>query len=88
MISNRMSGLALAAGLMIGAAGTVTAAGPRGAVPQLAGIITDLGHNATALTYWMDEADGFHVVTTIDTVVGDVAVSERRAGTPSCASPR
>ena len=77
MNSNRISGLALAASLMIGVAGSANAAGPHGAVPQLAGITTDLGHNASALTYWVDEADGFHVVTTIDTVVGSEGVPEQ-----------
>ncbi len=77
MISNRIPGLALAAALMAGVAGSANAAEPRGAVPQLAGISTDLGHNASALTYWVDEADGFHVVTTIDTVVGSGAVPEQ-----------
>ena len=29
-----------------------------------------LGDNASALTYWVDRADGRHVVTTVDTVIG------------------
>jgi hypothetical protein len=29
----------------------------------------DLGGGASALTYWVDQADGRHVVTTVDTVV-------------------
>lgn len=71
----RTLGLAFIAALAVGASGMATAAEPRGAVPQLAGIATDLGHNTSALTYWVDEADGAHVVTTIDTVTGNGAAS-------------
>lgn len=68
---------AFAAALAVGAAGYANAAEPRGAVPQLAGIATDLGHNTSALTYWLDEAGGAQFVTTIDTVTGSgVASSE------------
>ena len=62
------SGLALAALLVVG---TASADEPSHALPQLAGISTDLGRNASALTYWVDEADGIHVVTTIDTALAD-----------------
>lgn len=64
------SGFALAALL---ATGSAHAAGTRQALPQAASITTDLGNNATAETYWVDEADGIHVVTTIGTVDGDTA---------------
>jgi hypothetical protein len=40
----------------------------------MASVTTNLGNNVSAFTYWVDEADGFHVVTTIDTVVGGEAV--------------
>jgi hypothetical protein len=77
MISNRLSRLALTAALMIGVAGAANAAEPNHPQPQSAGITTDLGHNASALTYWVDEADGFHVVTTIDTAAGDETAPEQ-----------
>lgn len=73
---NRIHGLALAAALVTSIAGSAGAAEPHGALPQLAGVTTDLGRNASALTYWVDEADGFHVVTTIDTIVGGGALPE------------
>ncbi len=69
----RTLALAFIAALTVGASGSANATEPRGQVPQLAGIATDLGHNTSALTYWVDEADGAHVVTTIDTVTGDEA---------------
>ena len=38
-------------------------------------VVTELGPNASATTYWVAESDGWHVVTTIDIVLGrgDVA---------------
>ena len=73
---NRIHGLALATTLVTSIAGSAGAVEPHGALPQLAGVTTDLGRNASALTYWVDEADGFHVVTTIDTILGDTASPE------------
>jgi hypothetical protein len=34
------------------------------------GVTTELSGNASAITYWVNEADGWHVVTTVDTVTG------------------
>ena len=70
MVTKLASALALAAVLTAGAA---TAAESRQALPQLSGVTTNLGNNASAQTYWVDEADGIHVVTTIDTVDGNAA---------------
>jgi hypothetical protein len=70
---NRIHGLALATALVTSVAGRAGAAEPHGALPQLAGLTTDLGNDASALSYWVDEADGFHVVTTIDTILGGAA---------------
>jgi hypothetical protein len=39
------------------------------------GVTTDLGANASAITYWVSGSDGWHVVTTVDTVIeqnGDI----------------
>ena len=77
MISNRVSGFALAAALVMGLTGAASANEPPHALSQLAGVTTDLGHNASALTYWVDEADGIHVVTTIDTLVSGEAAPEQ-----------
>src|SRR6267378_5800092 len=32
-------------------------------------VTTELGANASALTYWVSESDGWHVVTIVDTVI-------------------
>jgi hypothetical protein len=81
MTRTAIQGLALAAALVTAnlVTASASAAEPHGAVPQLAAVTTDLGNNATALTYWVDQADGFHVVTTIDTGVdGTAALAEDR----------
>ena len=77
MISSHTSRLALAIALMTGVVSTANAAESRSALPQRANVTTDLGNNVSAFTYWVDEADGIHVVTTIDAVVGGKAVSEQ-----------
>lgn len=33
-------------------------------------VVTELGPNASATTYWVAESDGWHVVTTVDIVPG------------------
>ena len=47
---------------------------------QGAAVITPLGAGASALTYWVDEPEGFRVVTTVDTVhPGEVGREDRHA---------
>jgi hypothetical protein len=58
------------------AAGFLMAASPAGAKAQEAvqpatASTIDLGGGASALTYWVDDADGRHVVTTVDTAIPD-----------------
>jgi hypothetical protein len=43
------------------------------------GVATELGANASAITYWVAESDGWHVVTTIDIVLGMDGVAEKHA---------
>lgn len=69
MSRNRISKLALTAALMIGA-GAASADETHHTLPQRVGVATALGNNASALTYWVDEADGIHVVTTINATAG------------------
>jgi hypothetical protein len=72
MMSKSVLGLALAAALMGDrVADTANAAEIRGTLQEGAAITTDLGSNVSAVTYWVSEADGWKVVTTVDTVVGD-----------------
>lgn len=43
-------------------------------------VVTPLGAGASALTYWVDEPDGFRVVTTVDTIQpGEVGREDRHA---------
>ena len=76
IMNTRFLGFAASLALITGITGNAHAADPHDALPQLAGATTDLGSNASALTYWVDEADGLHVVTTIDTIVGGTASPE------------
>jgi len=38
-----------------------------------------LNPNTSAITYWVSEPDGWHVVTTIDTVIAQHATAEKHA---------
>jgi hypothetical protein len=42
-------------------------------------VVTELGASASALTYWVSEPDGWHVVTTVDTVSGRDSAAETHA---------
>ena len=42
-------------------------------------MVTELGPNASATTYWIAESDGWHVVTTIDIVLGRGDVPDQHA---------
>ena len=47
---------------------------------QGAAVVTPLGAGASALTYWVDEPEGFRVVTTVDTVQpGEAGQEDRHA---------
>ena len=41
--------------------------------------VTELSANASAITYWVSESDGWHVVTTVDTVIGQDGDAEKHA---------
>ena len=43
------------------------------------GVTTELSANASAVTYWVSETDGWHVVTTVDTVLGQNGDTEKHA---------
>ena len=71
------------AGVLIAVVATVSpalcAAEPEHIVREGQGVVTKLGANASATTYWMDEQDGWHVVTTVDTKSGENADDEKHA---------
>ena len=77
------------AGILV-LASTVVAWRPQGAEPGGAlgegqAAVTDLGANASAITYWVSKPDGLHVVTLSTSCSTGTAV---RSGTRSYASPR
>jgi hypothetical protein len=49
------------------------------AVRQHQAVTTELGPNASAVTYWVSEPDGWHVVTTVDTVIEQNGDAEKHA---------
>ena len=62
------------AGILIAALATVPelkADQPSNAVREGHAVTTELGGNAAAVTYWVSKSDGWHVVTTVDTVTGN-----------------
>ena len=52
---------------MIATASPVHASEQLPNVKEGQGVVTSLGPNASAITYWVSQADGWHVVTTVDT---------------------
>jgi hypothetical protein len=49
------------------------------AVREGQGVTTELSANAAAITYWVSRSDGWHVVTTVDTVTKQNGDVERHA---------
>ena len=49
------------------------------AVREGQAVTTELGGNASAITYWVSESDGWHVVTTVDTVIERNGDTEKHA---------
>ncbi|HKF63414.1 MAG TPA: hypothetical protein VKB42_18740 [Dongiaceae bacterium] len=80
-----MTKLAKAAGLagILVLLSAVTAWRPQAAEPGALGegraAVTDLDANSSAITYWVDEPDGRHVVTTVDVVFDRGSDTERHA---------
>ena len=65
---------AFAAALLVAASAS---ADPQTQLKSEAAGLIDLGNGASALTYWVDGADGRHVVTTIDLVSQDADHADR-----------
>ena len=42
-------------------------------------VTTELGANTSAITYWVSRSDGWHVVTTVDTVIEQNGDAEKHA---------
>jgi hypothetical protein len=82
-ISMKFLGAAGVAGILVVG---VTTAAPELKAAQLAntvregqGVTTELSGNASAITYWVNEADGWHVVTTVEAVIGPNGETEEHA---------
>jgi hypothetical protein len=71
------------AGILVAVFATVTpelkAAQLNNAVRENQAVVTELGANASAITYWVSEPDGWHVVTTVDTVIEQNGDAEKHA---------
>jgi hypothetical protein len=69
------------AGILVAVFATVTpdlkAAQLNNAVRERQAVVTELGANASAITYWVSESDGWHVVTTVDSVIGQDGDAEK-----------
>jgi hypothetical protein len=65
--------------VLIAALATATPALCGADVREGEGIGTKLGANASAITYWVNEPGGWHVVTTVDTKSGENADDEKHA---------
>ena len=71
------------AGILIAVFATVTpdlkADQLNNAVREGQGVTAELGTNAAAITYWVSRSDGWHVVTTVDTVIEQNGDAEKHA---------
>ena len=80
---NSFTNAAGLAGILVAVFATVTpelkADQLNNAVRQRQAVTTELGPNASAITYWVSEPDGWHVVTTVDTVIGQNGDAEKHA---------
>lgn len=68
------------AGILVAIVATVAPAAQRGdAVPERQPVVTELSANASAMTFWVIEPDGWRVVTIVDTVIGRDSAAEKHA---------
>ena len=70
------------AGILVAALATapgLKADQPDNAVREGHAVTTELGGNASAVTYWVSKSDGWHVVTTVDSVIERNGDAEKHA---------
>jgi hypothetical protein len=71
------------AGILVAVLATVTpelrAAQLDRVVREGQAVTTELGANASAITYWVSEPDGWHVVTTVDAMIEQYGDAEKHA---------
>ena len=68
----------LIAALVTGSA-SLLATGTDKRVAEGEAVTTELGPDASAISYWVSGSDGWHVVTTVDTVIGRDSDAEKHA---------
>lgn len=68
------------AGILVAAFAIVApAAQPNDAVPERQPVMTELGADASAMTFWVIASDGWRVVTIVDAVIGRNSDAEKHA---------
>ena len=68
------------AGILVAAFATAApAAEPNAAVPERQPVVTVLSATASAMTFWVIESDGWHVVTIVDMVILPGSDAEQHA---------
>jgi hypothetical protein len=70
------------AGILVAALATVpklNAEQLNDAVHEGRAVTTELGGNASAVTYWVSKSDGWHVVTTVDAAIGRIGETDKHA---------
>jgi hypothetical protein len=70
------------AGILVAALATapgLKADQPNTALREGHAVTTELGGNASAVTYWVSKSDGWHVVTTVGTAIGGNGEADKRA---------
>jgi hypothetical protein len=72
--------IAAIAGSLVATSATIAPAGQRDEqVPERQPVVTQLGADASAMTFWVVEPDGWRVVTIVDTAIGQGSDAERHA---------
>jgi hypothetical protein len=64
---------------MIAATSPVQATEPDRNVREGQGVVTTLGSDTSAITYWVSQSDGWHVVTTVDTKTSAGSETDKHA---------
>ena len=72
-----IAGLLIAASVAVSPSLRATQVGS--SVQENQAVVTPLSANATAISYWASTPGGWHVVTTIDTVIGEDTDAEQHA---------
>lgn len=76
----RFAKTAAFAGILLAALATdAAAAQPEDAVPARQPVVTELSAEASAMTFWVIEREGWRVVTIVDTVVAHETDAEKHA---------